>query len=409
MNGLIENILRGSVSSVMYVILLFTLTKARFGRKVTIVVAIFTFVINISSTLWFYVYGDLTGLSRFTILLFIVVGLALKPLTRQTFMQWCFTFLTTINIAMMIIILSFHLGRLFPLPQYANTIFRFLLYVLVIFLFQRYLLTFYQSIVKNWPMFSVLMIAIFLNLSYFFYATDDIKNTLAIYRTPLLLLVSLSVAAYGTLFYSLKKIITMYELETENLKIQKESGRLQEVTLQLEKYANYDTLTGLPNRRFFFDTLERIVAESERTTRMFALLYIDLDGFKDINDNYGHEVGDSVLNSVGNRLLEHVRETDFVARLGGDEFAIIFRDIEEMKIAADIAGNIHSILQKPMHIGTMVCTVNSSIGIAVYPDTGKDGETLVRNADSAMYGIKRNGKGGFGIFDHSPIVQPPMD
>ncbi|HCS36907.1 MAG: hypothetical protein CVV48_14370 [Spirochaetae bacterium HGW-Spirochaetae-4] len=409
MNGLIENILRGSVSSVMYVILLFTLTKARFGRKVTIVVAIFTFVINISSTLWFYVYGDLTGLSRFTILLFIVVGLALKPLTRQTFMQWCFTFLTTINIAMMIIILSFHLGRLFPLPQYANTIFRFLLYVLVIFLFQRYLLTFYQSIVKNWPMFSVLMIAIFLNLSYFFYATDDIKNTLAIYRTPLLLLVSLSVAAYGTLFYSLKKIITMYELETENLKIQKESGRLQEVTLQLEKYANYDTLTGLPNRRFFFDTLERIVAESERTARMFALLYIDLDGFKDINDNYGHEVGDSVLNSVGNRLLEHVRETDFVARLGGDEFAIIFRDIEEMKIAADIAGNIHSILQKPMHIGTMVCTVNSSIGIAVYPDTGKDGETLVRNADSAMYGIKRNGKGGFGIFDHSPIVQPPMD
>jgi diguanylate cyclase (GGDEF)-like protein len=271
------------------------------------------------------------------------------------------------------------------------------------------LLTFYQSIVKNWPMFSVLMIAIFLNLSYFFYATDDIKNTLAIYRTPLLLLVSLSVAAYGTLFYSLKKIITMYELETENLKIQKESGRLQEVTLQLEKYANYDTLTGLPNRRFFFDTLERIVAESERTARMFALLYIDLDGFKDINDNYGHEVGDSVLNSVGNRLLEHVRETDFVARLGGDEFAIIFRDIEEMKIAADIAGNIHSILQKPMHIGTMVCTVNSSIGIAVYPDTGKDGETLVRNADSAMYGIKRNGKGGFGIFDHSPIVQPPMD
>ncbi|OHD63884.1 MAG: hypothetical protein A2101_03575 [Spirochaetes bacterium GWF2_52_7] len=341
--------------------------------------------------------------------MFIVVGLALKPLTRQTFMQWCFTFLTTINIAMMIIILSFHLGRLFPLPQYANTIFRFLLYVLVIFLFQRYLLTFYQSIVKNWPMFSVLMIAIFLNLSYFFYATDDIKNTLAIYRTPLLLLVSLSVAAYGTLFYSLKKIITMYELETENLKIQKESGRLQEVTLQLEKYANYDTLTGLPNRRFFFDTLERIVAESERTARMFALLYIDLDGFKDINDNYGHEVGDSVLNSVGNRLLEHVRETDFVARLGGDEFAIIFRDIEEMKIAADIAGNIHSILQKPMHIGTMVCTVNSSIGIAVYPDTGKDGEILVRNADSAMYGIKRNGKGGFGIFDHSPIVQPPMD
>ena len=398
MSELIENILRGSVSSVMYVILLFTLTKARFGRKVTIVVASFAFVINISSTLWFYVYGDLTGLSRFTILLFIVVGLALKPLTRQTFMQWCFTFLTTVNIAMMIIILSFHLGRLFPTPQYANTVFRLLLYILVIFLFERYLLTFYQSIVKNWPMFSVLMIAIFLNLSYFFYATDDIKNTLAMYRTPLLLLVSLSVAAYGTLFYSLKKIITMYDLEVENLKIQKESGRLQKAKAQLEQYANYDTLTGLPNRRFFFDTLERIVAESEKAAGRFVLLYIDLDGFKDINDNYGHEVGDSVLIEVGNRLVKHVRVTDFVARLGGDEFAIIFRDIEDMKSAMDITENIHTILQEPMHIGTLDCSINSSIGLAAYPDTAKESETLVRDADSAMYGIKRNGKGGYGIF-----------
>lgn len=398
MNDLIENILRGSVSSVMYVILLFTLTKARFGRKVTIVVASFAFVINISSTLWFYVYGDLTGLSRFTILLFIVVGLALKPLTRQTFMQWCFTFLTTVNIAMMIIILSFHLGRLFPTPQYANTVFRLLLYILVIFLFERYLLTFYQSIVNNWPMFSVLMIAIFLNLSYFFYVTDDIKNTLAMYRTPLLLLVSLSVAAYGTLFYSLKKIITMYDLEMENLKIQKESGRLQKAKAQLEQYANYDTLTGLPNRRFFFETLERIVAESEKAAERFVLLYIDLDGFKDINDNYGHEVGDSVLIEVGNRLVKHVRETDFVARLGGDEFAIIFRDIEDMKSAVDITENIHTILQEPMHIGTLDCSINSSIGLAAYPDTAKESETLVRDADSAMYGIKRNGKGGFGIF-----------
>ena len=398
MNDLIENILRGSVSSVMYVILLFTLTKARFGRKVTIVVASFAFVINISSTLWFYVYGDLTGLSRFTILLFIVVGLALKPLTRQTFMQWCFTFLTTVNIAMMIIILSFHLGRLFPTPQYANTVFRLLLYILVIFLFERYLLTFYQSIVNNWPMFSVLMIAIFLNLSYFFYVTDDIKNTLAMYRTPLLLLVSLSVAAYGTLFYSLKKIITMYDLEMENLKIQKESGRLQKAKAQLEQYANYDTLTGLPNRRFFFETLERIVAESEKAAERFVLLYIDLDGFKDINDNYGHEVGDSVLIEVGNRLVKHVRETDFVARLGGDEFAIIFRDIEDMKSAVDITENIHTILQEPMHIGTLDCSINSSIGLAAYPDTAKESETLVRDADSAMYGIKRNGKGGYGIF-----------
>ena len=402
MNDLIENILRGSVSSVMYVILLFTLTKVRFGRRVTVIVATVTFVINTISTLWFYVYGDLTGLSRFTIVLFIVVGLVLKPLTRQTFMQWCFTFLTTINIAMMIIILSFHVGRLFPQPQYANTVFRLLLYILVIFLFERYLLTFYHLIVENWPVFSVLMLAIFPNLSFFSYATDDIKTTLAMYRTPLLLLVTLSVAAYGTVFYSLKKIMSMYELEKENLKIQEESGRLQEVSKQLEKHANHDTLTGLPNRRFFFDTLERIVVECEKTARKCALLYIDLDGFKDINDQHGHEVGDSVLIAVGDRLVKHVRQTDFIARLGGDEFAIIFRGIEDMETVMNITGTIHTLLQEPIRVGTIECNINSSIGIAMYPDTGNHGEMLVRNADSAMYGIKRNGKGGYGIFDHSP-------
>ena len=144
--------------------------------------------------------------------------------------------------------------------------------------------------------------------------------------------------------------------------------------------------------------MERIVAESEKAAERFVLLYIDLDGFKDINDNYGHEVGDSVLIEVGNRLVKHVRETDFVARLGGDEFAIIFRDIEDMKSAVDITENIHTILQEPMHIGTLDCSINSSIGLAAYPDTAKESETLVRDADSAMYGIKRNGKGGFGIF-----------
>lgn len=92
MNELISNILRGSVSSVMYVVLLFTLTKARFGSKITIIVALFAFVLNMASAIWFYLYGELTSLSRFSILLFIVVGFAMKPLTKQSLMQWSFTF-----------------------------------------------------------------------------------------------------------------------------------------------------------------------------------------------------------------------------------------------------------------------------------------------------------------------------
>lgn len=121
MNDLMVNLFRGSVSSVMNVILLFTLARSRFDRKINIMVAAFVFALNILSTIWFYLYGDLTGLSRFNLVIFLIVGLALKPLTKLNFMQWCFTFLTIINISMMIIVSSYHLSRLLPMPHYSNT------------------------------------------------------------------------------------------------------------------------------------------------------------------------------------------------------------------------------------------------------------------------------------------------
>lgn len=398
MNDLISNILRGSVSSIMYVILLLTLTKTKLDKKSTILVATFVFVIHMTSTIWFYVYGNLTSLSRFNVLLFIVVGLAIKPLTRLNFMQWSFTFLTTINIGMMIIILSFHLERLFPYPQYANIILRFILYLIVIFLFRRYFITSYRSAVDNWPMFSALMVCIFLNLSYYFYVTKDIKNTLTVSRTPLLLLVMLSLSAYGTVFYSLKKFMELHSLKTENVKIQQETGRLHETAIQLEQFANYDPLTKLPNRRFFFETLQRFVTESERNTKNFALLYIDLDAFKEINDTYGHEVGDATLVTLGNRLLKCIRETDFASRLGGDEFAVLVHEVEDKSTALLLAKRIHMILQDIISLDAIECSVNCSIGIAIYPDHGNTSETLVRNADSAMYEIKRKRTGGIGMY-----------
>lgn len=382
----------------MNVILLFTLTKSKIGRKTTIAVAIFVFVINIASTLWFYRYGTLTGLSRFNLVLFVVVGLALKPLTKLNIMQWSFSFLTTVNIAMATIVLSFHLGRLFPYPIYAHTMIRLGLYIIVILVFQRYLISLYQSMANNWPIFSFLILCIFLNLAYFLFVTDDILNSLTTYKWPLLLLVTLTLSAYGTVFYSLKKFSEMHALENENLKIQKETGRLHEAAVQLERYANYDMLTGLPNRRFFFENLERFVTESERDSSKFILLYIDLDGFKFINDTYGHEVGDRVLITVGNRILKTLRKNDFVARLGGDEFAAIIHDADDMTVAIHLANKIHEKAQEAIHMGALECRVNASIGIAIYPDSSKDSETLIRNADSAMYEIKRNGKGGIGIF-----------
>ncbi len=165
--------------------------------------------------------------------------------------------------------------------------------------------------------------------------------------------------------------------------------------LELEKHANYDNLTGLPNRKLFFEVLDRKILENERDNRKFALLFIDLDGFKDINDNYGHEVGDEVLIKVGEKLLKCIRKSDTVARMGGDEFTIILRNIKDKTTAENLVKKIHTVLQEVIYIGDNECNIGSSIGISIYPDHGKDSETLLRNADLSMYEIKRNGKSSY--------------
>ncbi len=169
----------------------------------------------------------------------------------------------------------------------------------------------------------------------------------------------------------------------------------KKLELELETFANYDKLTGLPNRRLFFERLDRMVLESERDGHQFVLLFLDLDGFKDINDNYGHAIGDEVLITVGNRLSKCIRKSDTVARMGGDEFTIIIRNNESKKIITEIVHKIHKALQEVITIGDLACKVNASIGAAIYPINGKDSETLLRNADSTMYDVKKNIKGGF--------------
>lgn len=172
----------------------------------------------------------------------------------------------------------------------------------------------------------------------------------------------------------------------------------KKLELELEKYANYDKLTGLPNRRLFFERLELTILENERDKAEFAVLFIDLDGFKNINDNYGHEVGDEVLTTVGNRLLQCVRKSDTVARMGGDEYTVILKNVEDKEDIKNLVEKIHKSLQEVMQIDGVECFVNSSIGVALYPENGYDSETLLRNADSLMYEIKRNGKGGYKFF-----------
>lgn len=269
MQELVSNILRGSVTSLMNVLLLFTLTKPKYGRNSTTLAAILVFVVNIVTTFWFYVNGNLTALSRFNIIMFIVLGICLKPLSKVSFMQWSFNFLTTINIMMMIIILSFHLGKLFPYPQYAHTLIRLGLYLLTIFLFQRYLLPLYHSVASNWRIFSILVICIFLNLSYYFYVTADIQHTLLIAKWPLVFLIILSSAAYGTVFYSLKNFTKLHALETENLKHQHEKILLSQAAsaiterLHLMEKVAYENSLVSHDRRHFNSMLLGLLQQGE--------------------------------------------------------------------------------------------------------------------------------------------------
>jgi len=172
----------------------------------------------------------------------------------------------------------------------------------------------------------------------------------------------------------------------------------KKLELELNKQANYDLLTGLPNRKLFFERLERMIIESERDGRKFALLFIDLDRFKDINDTYGHKFGDEVLIIIGNRLSNSIRKSDTAARMGGDEFTIILRNIEDITNVDDPIKKIHTILKEDICIGDIKCNVGCSIGVALYPDHGCDSETLLRNADSSMYEIKSNGRDGINYY-----------
>jgi diguanylate cyclase (GGDEF)-like protein len=165
---------------------------------------------------------------------------------------------------------------------------------------------------------------------------------------------------------------------------------------ELDHLAHYDALTGLPNRMLLQDRLEQAIAAAERQQQHFALLFIDLDGFKPINDRYGHAAGDVLLQQVGHRLLTVVRAMDTAARLGGDEFVVILTDVKRRENAAGVAEKILEALCAPYELGDWAETpvsITASIGVSIYPNDELVAQELLRTADVAMYRAKREGKG----------------
>lgn len=175
---------------------------------------------------------------------------------------------------------------------------------------------------------------------------------------------------------------------------------------EIQRLAFSDSLTGLANRASFRDHLQRQLARSARQKSRFCLFYIDLDGFKLVNDSHGHPAGDAVLAQVGERLLRAVRTEDIAGRLGGDEFGILAGTISEPAEAIALAQRLRTKLCEPFTVGQHSFAVTASIGIAFYPQDGADLESLVEHADAAAYFSKSSGGGHFTFYSPQIPTQP---
>jgi diguanylate cyclase (GGDEF)-like protein/PAS domain S-box-containing protein len=174
---------------------------------------------------------------------------------------------------------------------------------------------------------------------------------------------------------------------------------------QLMHQANHDSLTGLPNRSLLNDRLNNALAYEDRHRELLAVMLIDLDNFKVINDTMGHSSGDLLLLEAANRLRHCVRQYDTVARLGGDEFVLLLRDVEHIEILAKISEKILALFKEPFFIGRHEVFVTASIGIATYPADGVTADSLLKNADTAMYHVKESGRNGYQFFTEEMNVK----
>ena len=178
--------------------------------------------------------------------------------------------------------------------------------------------------------------------------------------------------------------VRLVELAKANESLKRELTQRKQTEEKLARHAYYDTLTDLPNRRLFRSHLKQALALARRNERRLAVLFVDLDHFKVINDSWGHAVGDRLLQSAAKWLKSCLRASDIVARLGGDEFIILLPEIGKPEDATTVAKKLLEALRKPFRIEGREITTSASIGISLYPDDGDEAEILMKNADKAM-------------------------
>jgi diguanylate cyclase (GGDEF)-like protein/PAS domain S-box-containing protein len=176
---------------------------------------------------------------------------------------------------------------------------------------------------------------------------------------------------------------------------------LANANILLTQQANFDALTGLANRYLFFDRLRQAIAQAKRRDYSLAIFFVDLDGFKNVNDSCGHDAGDEVLKKIAMRLEQHLRDEDTVSRIGGDEFAIILNSVIDIKHVKMVAEKIINTINQPLNITDNDIPMSASIGISFYPENNTDPDILLKQADIAMYKSKDKGKNTFTFFENN--------
>jgi diguanylate cyclase (GGDEF)-like protein len=215
-------------------------------------------------------------------------------------------------------------------------------------------------------------------------ALPEFESNLHYDRSPLIL--------RGGISISLLLALTVYLLIDER-------ARALQAAQQALRLALYDVLTGLPNRKLITERLSQALTKARREKTQAALLFIDLDNFKPVNDDFGHPIGDLLLKDVARRLQECMRESDTAARLGGDEFIVLLPSVEGKHGAMVVATKILHALNRPFDIAGNRLQISASIGVALYPDHGSDEKSLLKFADTAMYKAKNSGRNGVHFFE----------
>ena len=187
-------------------------------------------------------------------------------------------------------------------------------------------------------------------------------------------------------------------LKVRNDELQKYQEEIRRSEARFKELAHHDPLTGLANRILFQEQLTKAMMRAKREQRSIALLFIDLDNFKIVNDTAGHDAGDAVLQETGHRLLDCVRGYDTVCRIGGDEYVALLEQLPERVVVESVAERIVAKMSKPFVYQEHCFSVSASIGISMYPMDGDNMEELMHKADSAMYRVKRSGRNGWGRF-----------